>query len=138
MPYPGDSVQNIGFEASAGKLVIVDTLTRSQICQISTGDSGGFDFNKTVTGVARSYKIARGTVAATASKVIATGLTAVVTYALSMRSSRATTANYASAVTGYFAAANLTAYRWKHKSATNSTLVAATSAGTLDWIAVGT
>jgi hypothetical protein len=92
-----------------------------------------------VEGVASGYKLARGrTTAAGAAATIATGLTSIVSYSLTLEGGTAAKANTAVLVTGEISSANILAYRWKHTSAGTTTLVAATTNGTIQWVAVGT
>lgn len=91
-----------------------------------------------VDGVAAGYKVARGTQAATASAVIATGLTTITGYAVSSIGATATAANNAALITAKASAGNLTVYRWKHTGASTATFTAASTAGTVSFIAVGT
>lgn len=89
-------------------------------------------------GVASGYAIARGTQAATASAAIATGLTTITGFAITGVGATATKMNAARAFSGATSSGTLTAYRWKHTGASTATLVAATTAGTVAWVAVGT
>ena len=91
-----------------------------------------------VAGIATGYKVARGAQAATASAAIATGLTSIVGYAVSDVGATAAKANYAPHISSAVSSGTLTVYRWKHTGATTATLVAATTAGTVSWVAVGT
>lgn len=92
--------------------------------------------NLLVQGIASGYKIARGIQAATASAAINTGLASIVAWAVSAYADTATKIN-----TGMPSAkksgATLTIYRWKHTGPSTCTRVAATVAGTVEWIAVG-
>ena len=94
--------------------------------------------NKLVQGYALGYKLARGTVMGTASVAINTGLTTITGYVITSEGATATKANACVLTTASPSGATLTAYRWKHTSATNSTLAAASTAGTLGWMAIGT
>lgn len=96
------------------------------------------DSTSVILGIAAGYKIARGTQVATASAAIATGLTTITGYAVSPIAATATTANAGVVVSAKASSGTLTAYRWKHTNASTTTLVAATTAGTISWIAVGT
>lgn len=93
-----------------------------------------------VQGAAAGYKLARGTQAATASKAISTGLTTVVAAIAAPYAATATAINKAVAVSVKLAATagQISVYRWKHTGASTTTLVAATQAGTVHWVAVGT
>lgn len=95
-------------------------------------------FNLVVQGIAAGYKLARGTQIATASKAIATGLTTITGYAVSAIGNTATKANAAVAVSAAASSGTLTVYRWKHTGATTVTLLAATAAGTVSYVAIGT
>lgn len=91
-----------------------------------------------VAGLAAGYKLARGSVAATASAVVATGLTTITGFAVTPLADTATKANTCALATGSASGGNLTLKRWKATNASTTTLIAATTAGTLSWIAVGT
>lgn len=125
------ALKQLGTEitSTAAELNIMDgcTKTYSQI-------------NALVQGVAAGYKLARGSKVVTATASIATGLTTIVGFAITDRANTAAKANYAPHVSGKIGsiAGALKFWRWKHTSAGTTTLVAATSAGTLDWLAVGT
>lgn len=96
--------------------------------------------NLLVQGLAAGYKLARGTLIATATASVATGLSTVVDFAVTARSNTATKANTAVSVSGIKGsiAGALKMYRWKHTGPSTATLIAATTAGTLEWVAVGT
>jgi len=96
--------------------------------------------NALVIGVAGGYKLARGSSAVTGSASINTGLTTVVDFCAVPYADSAAKANYAVTVSiaDAVAAGYIKVYRWKHTSAGTTTLVAATTAGTINWIAVGT
>jgi len=96
--------------------------------------------NLLVQGLAAGYKMARGSVVATASASVATGLATVVDFIHMVRGNTATLANGCAAVTGKNGAiaGTIQMWRWKHTGPSTATLVAATVAGTLNWIAVGT
>jgi hypothetical protein len=92
-----------------------------------------------VIGVALGYKIARGTTTATATKAVATGLTSVVMSWAQEKSNTATKANNGYTVQAVqTGTATITIYRWKVTSPAIATLVAATTAGTVFWGAIGT
>lgn len=92
-----------------------------------------------VGGLAAGYKLARGFAVCTASTIITTGLTTITGYAVTPTAcDTATKANYAALVSAKVASGTITAYRWKHTGASTPTLVAASTAGNLAWIAVGT
>jgi len=95
--------------------------------------------NALIQGIAAGYKVARGTVACTASSAINTGLASITGYAVSVVGTTATAVNNACQVSAKnTGAATLTAYRWKHGGASTTTLAAASTAGTVSWIACGT
>ena len=96
--------------------------------------------NLLTQGVAAGYKIARGSQSATDTASVATGLTTIVAGFAMSRADTATKANNAALVTASpgVATGALKLYRWKHTGASTPTLVAATTAGVIDWIAVGT
>jgi hypothetical protein len=96
------------------------------------------NMNLAVTGVAAGYKVARGTVSATASAAITTGLTTILGFALSVNGATATLINAAPALSGSISGGTLTVYRWKHTGPSTATLVAATTGGSVAWVAVGT
>jgi hypothetical protein len=112
--------------ATADELNINDGLSRSAA-----------ELNLLVQGLAAGYKLARGSVAATANKAVATGLSSIVGFALAPVAETATKGNLAVLISGKVSGGTLTVYRWKHTGPSTSTLVAATSAGTIDWLAVG-
>ena len=97
--------------------------------------------NLLVQGVVAGYKVARGNSAGTAAASIATGLSAIVDFVAIPLGASAAKANYCSLITGVkstITAGQLLLYRWAHTSAGTTTLVAATTAGTIEWVAVGT
>ena len=99
------------------------------------------DVSLTIGGIAAGYKVARGTVAGTATPSVATGLTTITGYAVSAVAITATAANVAAAVTAKPQASTpgtLAIFRWKITAPSTATLVAATAAGTVSWVAVGT
>lgn len=118
-----------GVTATAAELNILDGVTKTAT-----------QINALVIGVAGGYKLARGSKVVTGTASKATGLTTMVGYAVSARADTATKANTAVVVSGEIGstAGNIKIYRWKHTSAGTTTLIAATSAGTVDWLAVGT
>ncbi|MDD5353005.1 MAG: hypothetical protein PHS93_07600 [Candidatus Omnitrophica bacterium] len=136
---PAYGVNNIEMYASLGSIVVYDVKNdyRLGTFKMGSGNSNP-DFSLAMTGYAGGYKIARGTQVATASEAVTTGLTSIVAFATGIESKRATTANYCVLTTGKVSSGTLTIYNWQHKTATASTLVAATSAATINWIAVGT
>ena len=92
-----------------------------------------------LAGAATGYKLARGRATACgAAATIASGLTTIVSYALTSEGGTAAKANTAVLVTGEISSTNILAYRWKNTSAGTTTLVAATTNGTIMWVAVGT
>lgn len=94
--------------------------------------------NLLVQGYAAGYKIARGIKVATANGAINTGLASIVAFAVCAFADTATKINVARAITAKKSGATLTVYRWKHTAPSTCTLTAATTAGTVDWMAVGT
>jgi len=96
------------------------------------------NLNLVTTGVAAGYKVARGTVSATASKAVATGLTTILGFALSVNGATATLVNAAPQLSGAISGGTLTVYRWKHTGPSTATLIAATTGGSVAWVAVGT
>ncbi len=131
-------VNNISFVASIGNVVVFDDKNGYRIGQFKQGNNSNVDFGLALTGYAGGYKMARGTNAATATATIATGLSSIVSFAFGIQSKRATTANYCNYVTGKTSTGTLYIWKWKHKSATNSTVVATTNCATIDWTAIGT
>ena len=131
-------VNNIGWRASSGMVVVFDKAQNNRILSIKQAHSSNVDIGLATTGYAAGYKVARGSHAATVSMAITTGLTTIVAFATGIESKRATTANYCVLTTGKASGGTLTLYNWKHKTATASTLIAATSSATINWIAVGT
>lgn len=92
-----------------------------------------------VTGVALGYKIARGTATCTGTQAVNTGLSSIVMSWAQGKSNTATKANNGYTVQAVkTGTATITLYRWKVTSATNNTLVAASTAGTVFWGAIGT
>ena len=130
---------------------MVDSIRQSKIYQIPGGDEisdpsididligktheGGLDV-LLVLGLAVGYKIARGIKAATASAAINTGLASIVAFAVCGYADTATKATNGAVITAKKSGATLTVYRWKLRAAT-ADVVAASVAGTVDWIAVG-
>lgn len=97
------------------------------------------ELNKMVEGYAAGYKLARGSVNATANATITTGLTTVVGFSLTPEADgTGTVTNACAKVDGKISDGNIVAYRWKHTGPTTPTLIAATTAGTIFWVAVGT
>ncbi len=90
-------------------------------------------------GMGEPIVIASGSVVATAGVTLATGLAAVTKVLVSSGAALAAGANACVLATGKAGAVagEIALKRWKHTNSTTNTLVAATVAGTLDWIAVG-
>lgn len=130
---------NLKWRASIGTTVCADKVNDVAIFTIyHLGGRENVNLNNVVEGAAAGYAIARGFAAATASVAITTGLTTITSYGFSDLSDSAAKANAAVLTTGYFTGGTLTAYRWKNTSSTTATLVAATTGGSLGWLAVGT
>lgn len=91
-------------------------------------------------GLGEQVALARGSVVATASASISTDLATVDAVVVGSEAELAAGANACVLATGKpgLIAGNITLKRWKNTNSTTNTLVAATTAGTLDWIAVGT
>lgn len=96
------------------------------------------NLNLVATGVAAGYKVARGTVSATASKAVTTGLTTILGFALTNNTASATVVNTAPVLSGAISSGTLTVYRWKHTGPSTATLIAATTGGSVAWVAIGT
>lgn len=113
----------------------LDSLTLSDALIV-----GSNTLTNAAVGVAGAYKIARGTQIATATALVTTGLSTVVAFAVSPIAASTTTIRAAAWASGKAAATagKLNVYRWKHTGATTVTPVAASAAGTVSWIAVGT
>lgn len=96
--------------------------------------------NLLIQGVAAGYKVARGSLTATATASFSTGLTTVVHAVVTARAASAANINKAVAVSWDkgVVAGYMKVYRWKHKGVGSPTLIAATSNGILDWVAIGT
>jgi hypothetical protein len=91
-----------------------------------------------LTGVLGNSKIASGTPAVTGSLAVTTGLTTILGFSVAPYAATASTANAGCSVSASVAAGVLTIRRWKHTGATTTTLITATAAGTVTWVAVGT
>jgi len=93
-----------------------------------------------IAGYASGYKIARGEATLTANATVATGLSTVVDFVAVPYADTATKANTSPVVTiaDSATAGSILIYRWKHTGASTPTLVASTTAGTVNWVAVGT
>ena len=89
-----------------------------------------------------SYQVKQGveTVNGTnaAGSTIVTGLTTVTAFSLTPMGNTATLANNCVAVTGSLSSGSIVMKRFKHTGASTPTLIAATTGGTVHWIAVGT
>jgi hypothetical protein len=116
-------------------------INKLRVEKLYTGSPGSWALRHLLGGVAAGYKLARGYAAGTAAASIATGLSTVVDFVATVKGNSAALANACALVTGRksaITAGQLLLYRWKATSAGTTTLVAATTAGTLEWIAVGT
>lgn len=94
-----------------------------------------------VLGVGAGYAVARGLKTGTATPKITTGLGTVVAFAVTSVGITATAANACANITAKLQASTpggIAAYRWKVTAPSTATLVAASVAGTLSWVAVGT
>jgi len=131
-------INNIGLRASSGMVVVFDDANNNKILSIKQGHSSNVDIGLVSTGYAAGYKVARGTNHATWTATITTGLTTIVAFAFGRDSMQASTANNAETVCGKVSSGTLYVYRYKHTSAINPTLIAATTPATLNWVAVGT
>lgn len=89
-------------------------------------------------GYATGYKLARGSGVATDSLAVVTGLTTIVAFSVTQRGSTGTTINAGVALQGSVSGGTLTIKRYKHTGVASPTLVAATVAGSVDWVAIGT
>lgn len=135
---------------TASKAVVVDANKRVDTLviaasglKIGTGagtamTKSAAEINALVGGVAAGYKLARGNQAATASATIATGLTTITGFAVAPVGATATKINACSAVSASASSGNLSVYRWKVGGPSTTTLKAASVAGTVSWVAVGT
>lgn len=110
-----------------GALTVTGTLT-----------VGGVALTNFVKGVASGYAVARGTQIATSTAAITTGLTTITGFAVSGVGGTATKANAAVCCTAAASSGTLTVKRYKITAPSTATLVAATTAGTVSWVAVGT
>lgn len=99
---------------------------------------GGIVVTNAVKGVAGGYALARGNVVATASMAVVTGLASITGFALARVGNTGTKANAAVSVTGAVSGGTLTVKRWKITAPSTATLIAATTNGTVSWVAVGT
>lgn len=98
---------------------------------------------KPVAGVAAGYRIARGVAAVTGTATVVTGLTTVVAVVATPQSDMDGVTLAAVSATigdqnGSPAAGSVILKCWKATSNSNPTLVAATSAENVNWIAIGT
>lgn len=94
-----------------------------------------------VEGVAAGYKVARGTTVGTATLTAVTGLASIVGFAVTPLGTTATLVNQARVVNAKPQATTpgtLGIKRYKHTAPSTCTLIAATIAGTVGWVAVGT
>ena len=94
-----------------------------------------------VEGVAAGYKVARGTSVITGTANVATGLASIAGFAITPLGTTATLVNNARVINAKAQATTpgtLAVQRYKHTAAGDCTLIAATVAGTVAWVAVGT
>lgn len=94
-----------------------------------------------IYGSDTGYKVSRGQSIGTANLTGATGLTTIVGFAIAPLGITGTKINQArvcNAAPQATTPGTLAIKRWKHQGATTATLVAATVAGTVVWVAVGT
>jgi hypothetical protein len=100
------------------------------------------EINNAVEGVAADYVVARGVATfpagTPASQAITTGLTTITGYSATVESSIAAEVNKCVHISGTRSSGTLTLYRWKVTGPSTATLIAATAAGTVSWVAVGT
>jgi len=131
-----DELDVIDHDGSAAGLKLGGTLVTSTAAELNQLDG----FTGAVDGVAAGYALARGTQIATGTALVATGLATVVAFAISPLAATASTANAAVVVSAKNAATagSINVYRWKITAPSTATLVAATAAGTVSWLAVGT
>lgn len=85
-----------------------------------------------------TFDIVRGTSTASSSKAIAHGLTSVAAVFTAVRASTGTQANNVDHLTYRTSGGTTTFYGWKHTGAGTTTLKAATSVGTFDYLFLGT
>lgn len=109
---------------------------------VATGASGGFAVNG-VAGVAAGYKVARGVASITGSGTVVTGLATVVAVIASPASDPDGVALAAVSGTigdqaGTPAAGSVILKAWKVTAVDDATLIAATAAKSINWIAIGT
>src|SRR5688572_26570263 len=101
--------------------------------ELTTRNAGG----SVIYGADSGFKVARGSVIGTATLTAVTGLTTVVGFALAPLGITGTKINQArvcNAAPQATTPGTLTIKRWKHTGATTATLVAATVAGTVQWV----
>lgn len=103
----------------------------------------GAEINLLVAGVAAGYKIARGVAAITGSGTVVTGLATVVAVIATPQSDPDGVALAAVSATigdqaGAPAAGSVILKAWKVTAVDNATLIAATAAKNINWIAIGT
>jgi hypothetical protein len=94
-----------------------------------------------VLGVATGYYVSRGFKAGTATPTFVTGLASILGWSAVSVAGNATAANTCAKVTAKPAAStpgSLVVKRWKHTAPSTATYVAATVAGTVAYVAVGT
>lgn len=90
-----------------------------------------------VQGLAARKKITGGVATGTASVAVATGLTTIDGVALGVKADAAGEINASPSISYEVSGGTLTIYRWKHTGPSTATLVAATTAGSVGWTAVG-
>ncbi len=98
------------------------------------------DGKSVVLGLAAAKRVAGGEVVGTATFNIVTGMGALDGYAVGPVAATASTANAGVAVTFKESASTpgtINVKRWKHSGVASPTLVNATAAGTVSWVAVG-
>lgn len=124
-------------EASIGKLVIKDASLNKSIAVISPGDNHNFDFNKTVVSTTGGFAITGGFGASITELAVDTGLTTITGFSLTPQAKNAANINKAVTLSGVSSGGTLTIYRWVATMEASSTLIAATAAGTVSWLAFG-
>lgn len=119
--------------ASTDYMIVVDPYTSKPKRALISGLNLA---NFAVQGVAAGYKVATGSLNLTATKfAIATGLTSISNVVTSFKKA---TAPSAVVSTSWNATAGaLSLYGWKYTNSTTNTLVAASSAASVHWTAIG-
>jgi len=133
-------VENISGSWVSGDLYFHRTDTMATIVKITDDYGSNVNLGLVVQGVAAGYKLARGNATFTANATVVTGLTAVVDFVLGQRNQKADadTANNCCVYNGSISGGSLILRRYAASSATRTVVVDATTAGTIDWIAIGT